>query len=160
MSVIQTFNVLRKYFHLLDNKSVLVISEVSRNFNCTSALEMKKWRSERGLPVNRNAEGILTDGPDYTYLDGRPTPLLVGNLGFSTFFAFLRQFHTLFLVFKKWLKYPNVVITTHAEPEKIMLMFSLKTNITGCIVLWLFHCVCRRENKALRKNVCIVVTFS
>lgn len=38
---------------------------------------MKEWRAERGLPANRNAEGVLTDGPDFTYLDGRPTPLLV-----------------------------------------------------------------------------------
>ncbi|KAI8425996.1 hypothetical protein MSG28_004974 [Choristoneura fumiferana] len=52
------------------------IRQLCRSFNSTSALEIKQWRVDRGLPVNRNAEGILTDGPDYTYLDGRPTPLL------------------------------------------------------------------------------------
>lgn len=47
-----------------------------RSINATTVLDMKDWRVERGLPVNRNAEGVLTDAPDYTYLDGRPTPLL------------------------------------------------------------------------------------
>lgn len=36
-----------------------------------------QWRVERGLCRNRTAEGVLTDTPDFTYLDGRPTPLLV-----------------------------------------------------------------------------------
>ncbi|XP_063363386.1 large ribosomal subunit protein mL52 [Cydia amplana] len=54
----------------------LPIALLSRSFSCTSALEIKQWRVSKGLPVNRNAEGILTDGPDYTFLDGRPTPLL------------------------------------------------------------------------------------
>lgn len=40
-------------------------------------LETKQYRLERGLSLHKNAEGILTDGPDYTFLDGRPTPLLV-----------------------------------------------------------------------------------
>lgn len=34
----------------------------------------QKWRRARGLPLNPNASGILTDGADYTFLDGRPTP--------------------------------------------------------------------------------------
>ncbi|CAH0547188.1 unnamed protein product [Brassicogethes aeneus] len=34
----------------------------------------QKWRQERGLPLNPNACGVLTDGPDYTFLDGRLTP--------------------------------------------------------------------------------------
>ncbi|CAB3221510.1 unnamed protein product [Arctia plantaginis] len=48
----------------------------SRALSSTAALSTKEWRAERGLPANRNAEGILTDGPDFTYQDGRPTPLL------------------------------------------------------------------------------------
>lgn len=36
---------------------------------------VQKWRQERGLPLNPNAHGPLTDKPDYTFLDGRPTPL-------------------------------------------------------------------------------------
>ncbi|KAJ0178101.1 hypothetical protein K1T71_005924 [Dendrolimus kikuchii] len=52
------------------------VSLFYRAINTTSALNMKEWRVARGLSVNKNAEGVLTDAPDYTYLDGRPTPLL------------------------------------------------------------------------------------
>ncbi|CAK1585921.1 unnamed protein product [Parnassius mnemosyne] len=48
----------------------------SRPIYCTTVVNTKEWRVSRGLPINKNAEGILTDGPDYTFLDGRPTPLL------------------------------------------------------------------------------------
>ncbi|XP_049874365.1 39S ribosomal protein L52, mitochondrial [Pectinophora gossypiella] len=48
----------------------------TRAFSCSPAVSTKEWRVSKGLPINRNAEGILTDGPDYTFLDGRPTPLL------------------------------------------------------------------------------------
>lgn len=34
----------------------------------------QKWRRENKLSLNPNAEGCLTDSPDYSYLDGRPTP--------------------------------------------------------------------------------------
>ncbi|CAH0730017.1 unnamed protein product, partial [Brenthis ino] len=49
---------------------------ISRSLCCTPSMYIKQWRIEHGLSVNRTAEGILTDGPDYTFLDGRPTPLL------------------------------------------------------------------------------------
>ncbi|XP_045495422.1 39S ribosomal protein L52, mitochondrial [Colias croceus] len=49
---------------------------VSRSLCCSAALQSKQWRISQGLSANRTAEGILTDGPDYTFLDGRPTPLL------------------------------------------------------------------------------------
>ncbi|ODM94215.1 39S ribosomal protein L52, mitochondrial [Orchesella cincta] len=32
------------------------------------------WRKSRGLSANPNAYGPLTDGPDYSFIDGRPTP--------------------------------------------------------------------------------------
>ncbi|SPP73570.1 39S ribosomal protein L52, mitochondrial isoform X1 [Drosophila guanche] len=35
----------------------------------------QKWRADKGLPENPNAFGPLTNLPDYTFLDGRPTPL-------------------------------------------------------------------------------------
>lgn len=35
----------------------------------------RKWREEHGLPKNSNSFGPLTNLPDYTFLDGRPTPL-------------------------------------------------------------------------------------
>ncbi|XP_047534442.1 39S ribosomal protein L52, mitochondrial [Vanessa atalanta] len=52
------------------------LNTITRSLSCTSALYIKQWRVNRGLSVNRTAEGILTDGQDYTFLDGRPTPLL------------------------------------------------------------------------------------
>ncbi|CAH1109272.1 unnamed protein product [Psylliodes chrysocephalus] len=46
-----------------------------RTFTTSNKLELiQKWRSERGLPLNPNANGLLTDGPDYTFSDGRLTP--------------------------------------------------------------------------------------
>ncbi|XP_050667243.1 39S ribosomal protein L52, mitochondrial [Leptidea sinapis] len=48
----------------------------TRSITCTSVSLTKQWRLSKGLSANKNAEGILTDGPDYTFLDGRPTPLL------------------------------------------------------------------------------------
>ncbi|CAH0398897.1 unnamed protein product [Chilo suppressalis] len=47
-----------------------------RAFSCSSLVYTKQWRISKGLAVNRNAEGFILDGPDYTFLDGRPTPLL------------------------------------------------------------------------------------
>lgn len=40
------------------------------------------WRRNRRLPKNPTSTGPLTDLPDYTFTDGRPTPL-----GVSTFFV-------------------------------------------------------------------------
>lgn len=34
----------------------------------------QKWRLEQGLSMNPNARGVLTDSPDYSFLDGRLTP--------------------------------------------------------------------------------------
>lgn len=33
-----------------------------------------------GKPANPNAYGPLTDGPDYSFLDGRPAPVGSGKL--------------------------------------------------------------------------------
>ncbi|CAH2039303.1 unnamed protein product, partial [Iphiclides podalirius] len=52
------------------------LKQCSRSITCTQAVQTTDWRVSRGLPINKNAEGVLTDGPDYTFLDGRPTPLL------------------------------------------------------------------------------------
>ncbi|XP_069691893.1 large ribosomal subunit protein mL52 isoform X2 [Periplaneta americana] len=38
----------------------------------------QKWRRERKLPSNPNTCGVLTDKPDYSYLDGRPSELGMG----------------------------------------------------------------------------------
>lgn len=37
------------------------------------------WRRNRRLPKNPSSSGPLTDLPDYTFMDGRPTPLGVSN---------------------------------------------------------------------------------
>lgn len=46
-----------------------------------------KWRYARGLPKNPNTAGPLTDLPDYTFIDGRTTPL-----GVSIHFIFRINF--------------------------------------------------------------------
>ncbi|KYN05655.1 PREDICTED: 39S ribosomal protein L52, mitochondrial [Cyphomyrmex costatus] len=35
----------------------------------------QRWRQKRGLTANPNTFGLLTNLPDYTFKDGRPTPL-------------------------------------------------------------------------------------
>ncbi|XP_014365029.2 39S ribosomal protein L52, mitochondrial [Papilio machaon] len=62
--------------NLMTKNLFSICQQSSRAISCTQILNVKEWRVSRGLPVNKNAEGILTDGPDYTFLDGRPTPLL------------------------------------------------------------------------------------
>lgn len=39
----------------------------------------QRYRKERGLPINPNASGVLTDGSDFSYLDGRIAPLAQGQ---------------------------------------------------------------------------------
>lgn len=46
----------------------------------TSNNLIQKWRVERGLPLNPNVNGVLADGQDYSYQDGRPTPYGVGQI--------------------------------------------------------------------------------
>jgi len=40
----------------------------------------QNWRKKRGMPANYNAYGPLTDGPDYSFLDGRATPPGTGKI--------------------------------------------------------------------------------
>lgn len=35
----------------------------------------QKWRQTKGFSENPNAEGPLSSMKDYTFMDGRPTPL-------------------------------------------------------------------------------------
>ncbi|GAB1866759.1 Large ribosomal subunit protein mL52 [Camponotus japonicus] len=42
--------------------------------SCTRYLN-QRWREKRGLTANPNAFSPLTNLPDYTFKDGRPTPL-------------------------------------------------------------------------------------
>ncbi|XP_066151345.1 large ribosomal subunit protein mL52 [Euwallacea fornicatus] len=43
------------------------------------SLKNKNLRREKGLSGNPNASGVLTDSPDYSFLDGRMTPLGIGQ---------------------------------------------------------------------------------
>ncbi|XP_028171193.1 39S ribosomal protein L52, mitochondrial [Ostrinia furnacalis] len=62
---------------MLIRKTAFMHSRIlHRAFSCTFYNSTKEWRISKGLAENRTSEGILTDGPDYTFLDGRPTPLL------------------------------------------------------------------------------------
>lgn len=48
----------------------------TRQFSCTAIRALdQKWREQKGLQGNPNAFGPLTNLPDYSFLDGRPTPL-------------------------------------------------------------------------------------
>lgn len=51
-----------------------------RKFSFTSVNDIdQKYRKQRNLPFNPNACGVLTDGADYSYLDGKLTPLTRGQ---------------------------------------------------------------------------------
>ncbi|EDW46798.1 39S ribosomal protein L52, mitochondrial [Drosophila sechellia] len=54
--------------------SATITAQRSIALTATRAID-QKWRAAKGLPENPNAFGPLTNLPDYTYLDGRPTPL-------------------------------------------------------------------------------------
>lgn len=43
------------------------------------ALTLVVWFYSRGLPKNPNASGPLTDNKDFSFVDGRPTPLGKGQ---------------------------------------------------------------------------------
>ncbi|XP_060854023.1 large ribosomal subunit protein mL52 [Rhopalosiphum padi] len=46
-----------------------------RYFSTSYGLRLDlSWRSSKKLPLNPMDRGILTDGADYIFLDGRPTP--------------------------------------------------------------------------------------
>lgn len=58
-----------------------------RHVSLTAARAIdQRWREAKGLPENPNAFGPLTNLPDYTYLDGRTTPL---GVSFLTFYAYI-----------------------------------------------------------------------
>jgi large subunit ribosomal protein L52 len=71
VKTINTFFFVALVMRLCNSKRLLATTSTN-HFN-------QKWRQERGLPLNPNASGPLTDGPDYSFLDGRPTPYTVGQ---------------------------------------------------------------------------------
>ncbi|XP_060520380.1 large ribosomal subunit protein mL52 [Cylas formicarius] len=51
-----------------------------RSFVTTQAHYLnQKYRKEKGLPLNPNTSSILTNTPDYTFLNGSLAPLGVGQ---------------------------------------------------------------------------------
>ncbi|XP_055856847.1 39S ribosomal protein L52, mitochondrial [Episyrphus balteatus] len=54
---------------------ILRTGVLSRNLSTTPALADQYWREDHGLPTNPNSEGPLTNLPDYSFVDGRITPL-------------------------------------------------------------------------------------
>lgn len=55
---------------------LIIYSKVlSRNLSTTSTLANQHWREDHGLPLNPNSDGPLTNLPDYSFVDGRTTPL-------------------------------------------------------------------------------------
>ncbi|EFX81184.1 hypothetical protein DAPPUDRAFT_303595 [Daphnia pulex] len=49
---------------------------ISTSYCC---LVEEDWRYKNGMPRNPNAYGPLTDGRDFTFVDGRPTPVNSGQ---------------------------------------------------------------------------------
>ncbi|XP_057665912.1 39S ribosomal protein L52, mitochondrial [Diorhabda carinulata] len=64
--------------NIMQNLRLVLHTRIVKQSRClnTSSISYfnQKWRKERGLPLNPNACGVLTDAPDYTFLDGRLTP--------------------------------------------------------------------------------------
>ncbi|KAL3046294.1 hypothetical protein OYC64_004326 [Pagothenia borchgrevinki] len=59
--------------------SVLRLS--SRQFSTTCAVQGgEKWRKENGIARSGSEYGPMTDLPDWSFADGRPAPLLKGQL--------------------------------------------------------------------------------
>ncbi|XP_067000229.2 large ribosomal subunit protein mL52 [Anabrus simplex] len=57
-------------------RNVLMKNTISKLFSTTGVNCLDRiWRRKRGLPENPNTFGPLTNLPDFTYVDGRPTPL-------------------------------------------------------------------------------------
>jgi len=53
---------------------------VSRNIHSTAPVSFDQdWRYSRGISRNPNASGPLTDNCDFSFVDGRPTPLGKGQ---------------------------------------------------------------------------------
>lgn len=58
----------------LGNKSMFTVKNMAY-FSTTYAVRSNiEWRTLQKLPPNPMDRGILTDGTDYIFLDGRPTP--------------------------------------------------------------------------------------
>lgn len=65
-----------------------MFSDVStREIHLTGVQLSIVWRRNRRLPKNPTSSGPLTDLPDYSYMDGRPTPL---GVSFSFFRYWVR----------------------------------------------------------------------
>ncbi|XP_031707248.1 large ribosomal subunit protein mL52 [Anarhichas minor] len=53
----------------------------SRQFSTTCGVQAgEKWRKEQGLARSGTEYGHLTDLPDWSFADGRPAPLMKGQL--------------------------------------------------------------------------------
>jgi hypothetical protein len=68
-------------FPVLKLSTTVSVKQTISNFHVSCRLGAGKlWRQKVGLPKLQTARGPLTDLPDYSFLDGRPTPLSVGQV--------------------------------------------------------------------------------
>ncbi len=66
---------------ILKLSTTVVVKQARSNIHVSFLLcSGKLWRQKVGLPKLQTARGPLTDLPDYSFVDGRPTPLSVGQV--------------------------------------------------------------------------------
>ncbi|XP_007436448.1 39S ribosomal protein L52, mitochondrial [Python bivittatus] len=57
------------------------LAKLARSFHhSTTKHAGSEWRLKNGLPANPSDHGLTTDLPDWSFADGRPAPLMSGQL--------------------------------------------------------------------------------
>ncbi|KAK0168233.1 hypothetical protein PV327_002057 [Microctonus hyperodae] len=66
---------------IMNIKRYMNINIMANGFHSSARLQLnQRWRREKRLTENPNAFGPLTNLPDYSFLDGRPTPFGIRQL--------------------------------------------------------------------------------
>ncbi|XP_057332409.1 39S ribosomal protein L52, mitochondrial [Microplitis mediator] len=81
MAFIEIFK-MNKFIKLRSSIDIIINNVSSNKFHVSSVQQLdQKWRKKNRLTMNPNAFGPLTNYPDYSYADGRPSPFGVRQLG-------------------------------------------------------------------------------
>ncbi|KAK0097916.1 hypothetical protein PV326_012804 [Microctonus aethiopoides] len=66
---------------IMNIKHYMNLNIIANGFHSSSRLQLnQRWRQKKRLSENPNAFGPLTNLPDYSFLDGRPTPFGIRQL--------------------------------------------------------------------------------